>query len=90
MVMPTWAESTAENGEIVYDGGNSAKSILVDVDGILKQGFQVVRAIIISQTLVGAQLLKDVIKTKHVGVEASELRGGLLMEITGVVILDRR
>ena len=90
MVIPTWAESTAENGHIVCDGGNIGKSVLVDVDDILKQGFQVVRVIIISQTLVGAQLLEDRTKTKHVGVEASELRGGLLMEITGVVILDRR
>lgn len=90
MVIPTWTESTAENGEIVCEGGNITKSVLVDVDGILKQGFQVVRAIIISQTLVGAQLRKDGIKTKHVGVEASELGGGLLMEITRVAILNRR
>jgi hypothetical protein len=78
------------DGKIICDGGNVTQDLLVEVDGVLEQGFHVIRAVVVDKTLVGTKFFEDCFETEQAGVEASELGGGLLMEIARVIILDRR
>jgi hypothetical protein len=86
----TGAESGANDREIIRDSSKEAERVLVDVDDIFEQSLEVVRPIVVGKTLVSAKLLENPFDTKHVGVEAGQFGSSLLMEIRGVVIIDRR
>lgn len=86
----TGAESGANDREIIRDSSKGAERVLVDVDDIFKQSLEVVRPIVVGKTLVSAKLLENRFDTKHVGVEAGQFGSSLLMQIRGVVIIDRR
>jgi len=62
----TRSEERTKDGNLVDDVGNRRKGVLVEIDDVLQQSFEIVVAVVVCQALVTTEISKDALSSIHV------------------------
>ena len=67
----TRSEDWAEERDLIDDVGNGGEGVLVEIDNVLQQRFQIVITVVVCQALVAAEIPKNALSLTHVVPKAS-------------------
>lgn len=83
----TWAEDRAENRKVVDHNVDRIEGLLVEINDVLQKRFQIVRPVVVLQSFVRAQFVKNGFDPQKAGVKGGQLGKRVLLEHE-VILVD--